>query len=55
MLFILTPDQLVSAGHPIRFIKPIVEGALQALSLTFDGMYAPGEPARRNWCYILVG
>jgi transposase len=42
MLSILTPDQLVPQGHPIRLIKPIVERALQALSSTFDSMYADG-------------
>ena len=42
MLSVLTPDQLVPADHPIRLIKPIVEGALQALSPTFDCMYADG-------------
>lgn len=42
MLSILTPDQLVPADHPIRLIKPIVERALQALSPTFDRMYADG-------------
>jgi transposase len=46
MLSTLTPDQLVPADHPIRRIKPIVERALQALSPTFDRMYADvGRPS----------
>jgi transposase len=46
MLVAVTPDQLVPAGHPIRRIKPIVEGALSVLSPTFAAMYAAtGRPS----------
>ena len=46
MLTAVTPDALVPEGHPIRRIKPIVERALSALSLTFTQMYASiGRPS----------
>ncbi len=46
MLTPITPDHLVPDDHPIREIKPIVEGALLALSVTFDEMYsAVGRPS----------
>ena len=34
------PGRLVSQGHPIRRIKPMVERALAGMSATFDRMYA---------------
>lgn len=42
MLQAITPDQLVPADHPIRKLKPIVDGALSSLSPTFNAMYARG-------------
>ena len=46
MLTPITPDHLVPDDHPIRAIKPIVEGALSALSPTFNEMYsAVGRPS----------
>lgn len=39
MLTPVTPDALVPAGHPIRAIRRIVDGALAHLSPTFDAMY----------------
>lgn len=42
----LTPDQLISEGHPIRQIKPIVDKALNELSPVFNKMYADtGRPS----------
>ena len=38
----LTPDELISADHPIRRVKPFVEAALAELSPIFDEMYADG-------------
>ena len=46
MLSVVTPDQLVPQGHPIRQIKPIVDRALAELSPTFGAMYAEvGRPS----------
>src|SRR4030066_2085741 len=46
MLSLVTADQLVPAGHPIREIKPIVDKALRELSPTFNRMYAEtGRPS----------
>ena len=46
MLSSLTPDQLVPQDHPIRYIKPIVDNALNELSPTFNQMYAEmGRPS----------
>ena len=46
MLSPVTPDHLVPEDHPIRRIKPIVEGALRELSPTFQAMYAQvGRPS----------
>ena len=46
MLSSLTPDQLVPQDHPIRYIKPIVDNALNELSPTFNRMYAEmGRPS----------
>jgi transposase len=42
IMLALTPDQLVPDDHPIRRIKPIVEGVLGRLSPLFDAMYAEG-------------
>ena len=44
MLSPLTPDQLVPQDHPIRQIKPVVEGVLGGLSPVFEAMY--GEVGR---------
>jgi transposase len=46
MLSLVTADQLVPKGHPIRQIKPIVDNALCELSPTFTRMYAEtGRPS----------
>ncbi len=46
MLSLVTADQLVPEGHPIREIKPIVDNALRELSPTFNRMYAEaGRPS----------
>ncbi len=46
MLSLITTDQLVPEGHPIREIKPIVDNALRELYPTFDRMYAEtGRPS----------
>ena len=46
MLSLVTADQLVPEGHPIRQIKPIVDNALRELSPTFTRMYAEtGRPS----------
>ena len=46
MLLAITTDQLVPADHPIRRIKPLVEGVLARLSPLFDQMYAErGRPS----------
>jgi len=45
-LIATTPDQLVPGDHPIRRIKPIVDGALQELSPLFERIYARiGRPS----------
>ncbi len=46
MLTAVTPDALVPKRHPIRHIKPIVDGALAEMSPTFERMYAEdGRPS----------
>ena len=46
ILLAITPEQLVPADHPIRRIKPIVDGALRELSPVFGEMYARvGRPS----------
>jgi transposase len=46
MLSLVTADQLVPKGHPIREIKPIVDSALGKLSTIFNRMYAEtGRPS----------
>lgn len=46
MLSILTPEQLVPSGHPIREVKPIVDQVLVELSPIFERMYARvGRPS----------
>lgn len=46
MFSLVTADQLVPEGHPIRQIKPIVDNALRELSPTFTRMYAEtGRPS----------
>jgi transposase len=42
MLSLMTPEQRVPKGHPLRRIKELADAALQALSPTFDAMYADG-------------
>jgi transposase len=45
-LIATTPEQLVPEDHPIRRIKPIVDGALQELSPLFERIYARiGRPS----------
>lgn len=46
MLTAVTPDAKVPKDHPIRAIKPIVDGALNELSPVFNAMYARvGRPS----------
>ena len=46
MLSLVTADDLVPEGHPIRQIKPMVDQALAELSPTFSRMYAEtGRPS----------
>ena len=46
MLTAITPDAKVPQDHPIRAIKPIVDGALRELSPLFNAMYAKvGRPS----------
>lgn len=48
MMTATTPEQLVPSDHPIRQIKPIVDGALARLSPIFEGIYARvGRPLFR--------
>jgi transposase len=42
MLSLVAPEQRVPKGHPLRRIKDLADAALQALSPTFDAMYANG-------------
>lgn len=42
MLSLVTPEQRVPKAHPLRRIKELADAALQALSPTFDAMYAGG-------------
>ena len=44
MLTAITPDAKVPKDHPIRAIKPIVDGALLELSPVFNAMYAKVGP-----------
>jgi transposase len=41
-LSLVAPEQRVPKAHPLRRIKLLADAALQALSLTFDAMYAGG-------------
>lgn len=46
IMLAITPDHLVPQDHPIRKIKPIVDGALGKLSPMFEGIYArTGRPS----------
>lgn len=46
MLSLVAPEQRVPKAHPLRRIKELADGALQALSPTFDEMYAnAGRPS----------
>jgi transposase len=40
LLSAVTPDELVTAEHPIRRVRPMVDLALDSLAATFDAMYA---------------
>jgi transposase len=42
MLTLVAPEQRVPKSHPLRRIKDLADAALQALSPTFDAMYAEG-------------
>lgn len=42
MLSLVAPEQRVPQAHPLRRIKQLADAALQALSPTFDAMYAQG-------------
>src|SRR5512138_2144052 len=42
MLSLVAPEQRVPKAHPLRRIKELADGALRALSPTFDEMYANG-------------
>jgi transposase len=42
MLSLVAPSQRVPPAHPLRRIKELADAALQALSPTFDAMYAAG-------------
>ena len=42
MFSYLSPAAMVPAGHPLRLIRPIVNGALERLSRDFDKLYATG-------------
>jgi transposase len=42
MLTLASPEQRVPKTHPLRRIKQLADGALQALSSTLDAMYADG-------------
>jgi transposase len=46
MFSYLSPEQRVPADHPLRRIRPMVDVALKALSLSFDAMYSTlGRPS----------
>ena len=52
MLTAVTPDALVPQDHPIRKIKPLVDGALTKLSRVFHQMYAnEGRPSNRTGAF----
>jgi transposase len=42
MLSLVAPEQRVPQAHPLRRIKQLADAALEALSATFDEMYAGG-------------
>ena len=42
MLTLVAPEQRVPKSHPLRRVKELADGALRALSPTFDAMYAEG-------------
>src|SRR5713226_4573878 len=42
MLSLMSTDQRVPKGHPLRRIKQLCDDALKKLSPTFDAMYASG-------------
>ncbi|HET9754150.1 MAG TPA: transposase, partial [Myxococcales bacterium] len=42
MLALISPEQRVPKGHPLRRIKQLADEALKKLSPTFDAMYAKG-------------
>jgi transposase len=42
MFSYVSPEGLVPQNHPLRAIRPLVNGALQRLSPQFDKIYAPG-------------
>jgi len=46
MLSLRTPEERVPADHPLRRVKDLADGALAALSPTFDKMYSrTGRPS----------
>ncbi|HSM92022.1 MAG TPA: IS5 family transposase [Anaeromyxobacteraceae bacterium] len=46
MLSLVTPDQRVPKGHPLRRVKALADAALEVLSPTFDAMYSKvGRPS----------
>ena len=46
MLSLVTPDHRVPKDHPLRKVKVLADAALDALSPTFDEMYARvGRPS----------
>ena len=42
MLALVSVESLVPPGHPLRELKPLVDGVLRRLSDDFDAMYAEG-------------
>ena len=42
MLVLCSIEQLIPMNHPLRRLKPMVDGILEGLSGQFDGMYAEG-------------
>lgn len=46
MFSYLSPERRVPTDHPLRAVRPIVDGALEELSSLFEGMYAEcGRPS----------
>src|SRR5262245_23960385 len=46
MLCLMSPEERVPQGHPLRAIKALADAALKELSPTFDAMYASsGRPS----------